>query len=1026
MFMLRIGVLLFFFISLSALSQSSVKYTSDYARYYVAEDLFEKAKYSAAREEFQLFMEEKGDQEDPLFIKARYYHAMSALRLYHADAEKRLLTYLQEYPESVHRQDIYMELGRFYYRKKKYKNTIEWLAKIDLYDLEVEDKGEYYFKLGYSYFKQNEQRKARNAFFEIINAEGQYQPPALYYYSHIAYEEKNYQTALEGFVKLKYNPNFSETVPYYITQIYYLQGNFEKLLAYAPPIVDSADVKNEVAISHLVGDAYYRIGKYDEAVPFLEEYNRRSATTRDEDYQLGFAYFKSGAYAQAVVMFDLVAQKRDKLGQVALYHIGECYLQEDNFLYARSAFERASTLPFDADIEEDALYNFAVLSYKLDYNPFDEALDALNLYLVRYPNSKRKRDIYQYLVNVYTTMKNYKSALNSMDQMAEMDFKMRDAYQMMAYNHAVELYANLDYTKAIEYFELVKKHPIDPKLNALSHYWIAESYYRRKNFNEAIANYHKFLEEPGSYGLPQHNDAYYNIAYCYFRKKDYESATQNFRTFTQDETEIHKDKITDAYLRIGDCYFSRKPADDDNAIIFYDKAIATQGGQIDYAKYQIGLALGYKQLYEKKAERMLDIVNNHSTSTFAVPALYEVAEAYRLMKPVNFDKAMKYYNQLIIDHPKHSKITDAVFQIGVLHFNGQSYELAEKQCLRVIDEFDNEVREKDAIELLEHIYKALNQPDKYLALLDRLGKDYDAVYEDNLRFDNAMKLFEDSSYTAAISAFEKYLSKFTHPMNEVSALYYLGSSHDRLGNIAKAVIYFEKVLEKPTSNFTQYAAKVASEYRYGTGEYDQAIIYYQKLENSATYPENKLIAQIGLMRSYTFKKKMGIAGTYANKVLADPLSLDNVLIEAHYVLGKAEFEKGNYDLALAEFVRVSDKSQSMIGAESQFHVALIYHLKEEYKTSENEVRKLMKEKAGYDYWVAKALILQAKNSMGMEDYVQAEYTLNSVLNGYKVEDDGIIEEARQVMQVLQELKNRSKELDEDGNDTIEIDDGDGG
>ena len=68
-------------------------------------------------------------------------------------------------------------------------------------------------------------------------------------------------------------------------------------------------------------------------------------------------------------------------------------------------------MPFDPAVEEDALYNYAVLSYKIDYNPFDEAVDALNLYLERYPKSPRNQDVYQYLVNVYTTMKNYKSAI---------------------------------------------------------------------------------------------------------------------------------------------------------------------------------------------------------------------------------------------------------------------------------------------------------------------------------------------------------------------------------------------------------------------------------------------------------------------------------------------------------------------------------------------------------------------------------------------------------------------------------------
>ncbi|MCG8574892.1 MAG: tetratricopeptide repeat protein [Flavobacteriales bacterium] len=1023
--MLRLTFLLAFLISLVSYSQSTNRYTGDYARYYTAEDLFEKEKYSAAREEFEIFMKELGDREDPLFVKAKYYHALSALKLYHADAEKLLLGYLQEYPESVHRQSIYMELGRFYYRKKKYDKTINWLAKIDLYDVEEENRGEYYFKLGYSYFREGESKKARDAFYEIIELEGQYQAPSIYYYSHIAYQEKNYQTALEGFEKLTDDPAFKKAVPYYITQIYYLQGNYDKLLDYAPAVVDSADVKNEVSISHLIGDAYYKVGKYDEAVPFLEEYNNKSATTRDEDYQLGYAYYKSGAYNAAIKMFDRVAQERDELGQVASYHIGECYLKQDNFLYARNAFEKASTLPFDADIEEDALYNYAVLSYKLDFNPFDEALEALNLYLTRYPNSKRNKDIYQYLINVYTTMRNYKSALSSMDEIPEKDFKMKSAYQMMAYNYGVELYENSQYGKSIQYFELVKKYPIDPKLNAQSLYWIAEAHYRKKKYDEAILSYRQFLEEPGSYGLEYHNDAYYNIAYCYFRLKDYESATQNFRTFTQDENETNKEKITDAYLRIGDCYFAKQPADDDNAIVFYEKAIANNGGQIDYAKYQIGLSYGYKKEYESKAQKMLDIVNNHSSSTFAVPALYEAGEAYRLMDDQHHAKAMKLYNQLIIDYPTHPRVIDAIFQIGVLHFKEGNYALAEKQYLRVINEFDDPVKEKDAISALEYVYKAMNQPDKYLELLNKMDIDFDATYEDNLRFDNAMKLYEDSSYAAAIPAFESYLNKFDKPLNQVSAWYHLATCHDRLEQWEMAIPYYEKLLSQPTNSFTEYAALKASAYRYEREEYDIAVGHYQQLEATASFPENKLIAQIGLMRCYTFRKEFDVAKNYANKVLLDPLSLENVQIEAHYVLGKAEMEVGNYDLALPEFVEVSENTASIIGAESQYYVALIYHLKEEYKQSETEVRKLMKEKAGYDFWVAKVLILQAKNSIGIEDYVQAEYTLNSVLNGYTIEDDGIYEEVYQVQAVLEELKNPEKDIDDEEDDTIEIGDGDG-
>lgn len=1034
MSMLRASIILLLFVNTTVFSQGSEKYESSYARFYTAEDLFEKAKYSAAEEEFNLFIAEFDHPTDPLYIKAKYYSAISALRLYHADAEKLLLDFLKEYPESNNRQNVYLELGRYYYQKKKYKETLQWFEKIDVYDLTAEQKDEFYFKMGYAYFREDKLKKARDAFYEVITKEGQYQSPALYYYSHIAYTEKSYQTALEGFTKLKSDPNFREVVPYYIAQIYYLQGKYEMLLEYAPNLVDSTNEKNSVGLSHLIGDAFYKIGKYDEAVPFLEEYNKKSATTRDEDYQLGFAYYKSGQCDRAIILFDKVAKIKDELGQISLYHIGECYLKMGEYVYARNAFEQASVLPFDPAVEEDALYNYAVLSYKIDYNPFDEAVEALNLYLKRYPKSPRNQDVYQYLVNVYTTMKNYKSAIESIDRIENKDFKMKNAYQIMAYNYGVEQFENGEMAAAIETFKLVKRYPIDPKLNAKSIYWMAEAEFNLANYPSAIERYRAFLEEPGSYNLLDHNDAYYNIGYCYFKMEDYPNAITNFRTFTQDESEIHKEKLTDAYLRIGDCYFVYKKdttikPDDNNAILFYQKAIASGGGQTDYAKYQIALSYGFMRRYTDKAGMMLDIVNNHSKSILAVPALYEVGESYRLMTdgddPSHRTKALKYYNQLIKDHPQHPKVVDAIYQIGILHFSAKEYTLAEKQFLRIIDEFKDSKNYSSALERLQEIYTALNQTDKYLALLARIGRSIGDDERDNLIYDAAFKAYEDSLYSSAATSFENYLSSFAHPRQEINALYYLSNCYHQLGDETKRVKTLKVLLTKPTSLYTEFAAGIASKDEYDNKNYSRAIEYYQMLENTASFPENKLKAEIGLMRSYTFENDLGAAKVYAKRVIADPLALENVMIEARYVIGKAEFEVGNYDVALTEFRFVSSKTSGVIGAESQYLIALIYHLRDEFKKSEEEVRFLMKNKAGYDYWVAKALILQAKNSIGLDDYVQAEYTINSVLNGYKNEKDGIITEANVVLEVILAHKNQGKNLGPDVDNTIEIGNGNG-
>ncbi|HIP37094.1 MAG TPA: tetratricopeptide repeat protein [Crocinitomix sp.] len=1012
---------IFFVLPFLGTAQESEKYTTEYANYYRAEELFEKQKYSASQKEYELFFEQMTDVNHPFYIKAKYYYALNALYLYQYEAEKLLLTYITDYPETIYKENIYFQLGRHYYRKRKYKKAVEWFTKMEKYNLSEEEKNEYNFKLGYAYFRLDQSTLARNAFYEVIDKGSKYSDPALYYYSHIAYTNKDYQVALDGFLKLNENPAFSKTVPYYIAQIYYLQGNYEKVTKYAPNLANKKDAKYSLGMNQLIGDAFYKVKKYDEAVPFLEEYNRKSATTRDEDYQLGYAYFMSGDYSNAIRMFDKVAKERDKLGQTALYHIGQAYLKQNNHLYARNAFELASNLDFDEEIEQDALYNYAVLSYKLDYNPYDEAVEALNRYLKKYPNSKRNKDIYQYLINVYTTMKNYKSAIELIDEIPNKNIRIKSAYQMMAYNYGVELFQNGAYDKAIDVFKLVKKYPIDPSLNAKSMYWIAEAYFAKADYPNAISWYRKFIEESGSYLLKEHNDAYYNIAYAYFKQEDWENAIQSFRTFTQDNSETHKEKITDAYLRIGDSYY--KNANDEQAIKFYNKAIDTQGGQEDYAKYQIGKSYGYLEKYEDKAKSMLDIVNNYPKSTFTVPALYEVGEAYRLMEGLNDDKAIKYYKQLVRDYPQHTLVKDAVFQIGILYFRNKQYAKAEKQFLKILDEFNDQTKKKEALARLKDVYTALNQPEKYTALMDKYNINFDEGAKDTLYFENAYDLYSDSSYVQAVKAFEKYLNNFPNPIFELEALFFKGNAHIILEEDGNAIVEFEKLLQKPQNRFTERASAFASKYEYEKGNYNKAIEYYQKLLQSASYPQNKLIASIGLMRSYALINEFTSAKPFAEKVLKDEQALDYVKTEAHYVIAKAYMSNNNYTDALTHFKIVSSESDGEIGAESQFNVALIYHLQEDYSTSEEEVRKMMKSHASYGYWIAKALILQTKNSMAIEDYVQAEYTLNSVINGYTIQDDGILEEANEVMAVLQEVKNKEKEVQDNTESTIEINEG---
>ena len=106
------------------------------------------------------------------------------------------------------------------------------------------------------------------------------------------------------------------------------------------------------------------------------------------------------------------------------------------------AFSSAAKMDFDPEIQEDALFNSALLTYELDYSPFNEAVQALNEYLDKYPNSKRSDEANNYLVMAYLNAKNYSLALASIDKIRDKNNEIKKAYQKIAYYRGLELFSN--------------------------------------------------------------------------------------------------------------------------------------------------------------------------------------------------------------------------------------------------------------------------------------------------------------------------------------------------------------------------------------------------------------------------------------------------------------------------------------------------------------------------------------------------------------------------------------------------------
>ena len=77
-------------------------------------------------------------------------------------------------------------------------------------------------------------------------------------------------------------------------------------------------------------------------------------------------------------------------------------------------------------------------------------------------------------------------------------------------------------------------------------------------------------------------------------------------------------------------------------------------------------------------------------------------------------------------------------------------------------------------------------------------------------------------------------------------------------------------------------------------------------------------------------------------------------------------------------------------------------------------------KPSFDFWIAKGLILQTRVLIAKPDLFQAEHTLKSVIDNYKLKDDNILLEVNPLWDELMQIKNMPKSTIDTNTNVIEI------
>jgi TolA-binding protein len=995
--LISVTLTLFSFRAGSQVAFSGSGYSSEFRR---AMEFYNKEKYPAAIRLFDLYLGDPDNNDILSLADARYYRALSSVKLFNPDAEYQVLTFIKMHPESPRINEARLALGDYFYQNKNYRKTITHLEEVNRQELPPEELPEYFFRLGYSHYMRGQKPRALVMFSEIKDTDNEYSIPAIYYYSQIAYEEKMYETALEGFNRLRDNDTFGSIVPYYIVQILYIKKDYDQILEIAPTLTDRAGKDRATELYRFIGDAYFNRQNYTEALPYLEKFAEETKTGgREDKYQLGYCYYKAGDYDKAIKVLEEIGVRSDILSQNIWYVLGDCYLKLNNKDRAKFGFAEAAKPDFDRKIQEDALFNYAKITYELSYSPFGEAIKSFQEYVNLFPGSDRIEEAYNYLVLAYLQDRNYSAALNSLDKIRNKDSRLEEAYQRAAFFRGLEMFSNLALEGAVDMFnKSLQYEKYNRQLRARAIYWRGEAYYRLGRYEEARKDYVTFMGIPGSLNLNESSMLRYNLGYTFFNMKDYPNAIVHFKAFESEGGNAKTDLRADARNRLGDCYFIA--TNYRTAIDYYDKVIDHGKTDADYAMFQKAFSLGLINNERGKADVLSSLISRYPSSSYVPNAIFERGRAYTLLE--DYSRGEADFNSIVNSYGSSPFVPRALVQLGLLYYNTGQNDKAVEQYKKVIANYRATPEARSAMTGLRNAYVEMNDVESYFSYARTIQGygDINLAEKDSLLYASGENLYMSGNYQRAAGVLESYLREFPAGGFVQNARFYLAECRRSEGKDDEALNLYSAVVAAPNNQFTEQSLISAAGLSYDNEDYLISLGYYEKLETAASSPENLIAALRGQLRSAYQLGDAGKTIAAVDKINKNSNIPEELQREAVFMRAKANYSLNNFDEALTDFRRTAGEVVSSEGAESKYRIAEILHMKNRSDESERIIHEFIDQKSPHQYWMAKIFLLLSDISVKKGDMLQARVTLESIRDYYTISDDGILDDVRTKLAAL--------------------------
>ncbi len=990
--------------------------------------LYENEVYGYASDRFEAFLSIPVEDRSPAWasnhLSALLHKALCNLWLEENQAEHELVTLVRTHKPAPVVYEAAMEVGNARYNKKRYKQAIEYYDLVDLNVVDQDIKAEVAFKRGYCHFVRKEFDLAANYLTQSAAYRTVYYYPSNYYLGMTSFFNKSYTRAAGYFEKVSSSKKYKTSVPYYLTQIYFTEGNYQRVISYGEKQLNTIDVQKSDELKNLIGRSYYELGDEKQALKYFRAYEESEAKfTASDHYQVGYLYYKDGSHDDAIKHLKEIAALDNETGHQANYYLGHSYIKKGNKEAARSAFANVKRMTDNLKLQDEATYNYGLLSAELNHDR-----EAVNALMEIKPGSDYYSISQEALAKLFLKTNDYDNAISILEELDKSNPVLKEAYQKVTFYKGEQLFKRHEHQAALTYINKSLDFAIDPYIHTEAQFTKGLIQHKMKHYGASISSLNAHATLQSNRITESTHLASYIQGYNYLKQKKYgEAKTHLTKTIesihrnspTIKSAYIRENVLSDALVRLGDCefYFNNYDA----ALQKYNRAYTAQKSGFVYAYFQSGLIYGLNKDPIQKIVILEDLQNKYPASALADDALVEASRTY--LQLGKYDEAANPLLKLTKQYKQSELITQAYLTLGLISYNKGATDQAVKFYKSVFNYNPSQNERQDAFQALQEIYvNDLKDPDEYVAFIESIsgGKIANSV-RDSLNFKTAYASYVNGEYADATQGLGRYILNFPNGNYHIEAHYFRAECAAIEKDYSNAYRDYVYVIDQGPSQYFEKGLRKSALIAYNElKNFEKSYLYFNQLSALNLTAEHRIEALLGAMRSAHRIDKSQETLRLAGMVHNDTDASANDRLAADYYLAIIYYDKKLYDEALAPLNRLSKQSQDEFAAEARYLIASSYYQQEEFGIAEEMCRLAIKENANYPYWVAKSIILLSDVLVAKGDTFNAKAALEAVIENF-TEDATLVADAKSKLKRITDAEKRTNELIQDSkNDLIQL------